>query len=106
MIVPFYNQFLNYSTQMRSNLKVFDFRSAKIHRQALWILGEYCSSPSDIQSVMTEVRQSLGELPIVEDEMKKKSGEEGLEDETVVQRYNNFYQHRPHPSFKWQSSDG
>ena len=61
-------------------------RSAKIHRQALWILGEYCSSPSDIQSVMTEVRQSLGELPIVEDEMKKKAGDEGLDDETVVQR--------------------
>jgi len=59
--------------------------SAKIHRQALWILGEYCTSPSDIQSVMTEVRQSLGELPIVEDEMRKKAGDEALEDETVVQ---------------------
>lgn len=60
-------------------------RSAKIHRQALWILGEYCTSPSDIQAVMTEIRQSLGELPIVEDELKKKAGDEALEDETVVQ---------------------
>ena len=33
---------------------------------------------------MTEIRQSLGELPIVEDEMKKTAGEEAMEDETVV----------------------
>ena len=35
---------------------------------------------------MTEIRQSLGELPIVEDELKKKAGDEALEDETIVQR--------------------
>ena len=34
---------------------------------------------------MTEIRQSLGELPIVEDELKKTAGEEALEDESVVQ---------------------
>lgn len=34
----------------------------RIYRGALWILGEYCSTKEDIQSVMTEVRRSLGEV--------------------------------------------
>ncbi|GFR72221.1 coatomer subunit beta [Elysia marginata] len=50
-------------------------KAMKIHRAALWILGEYCTSSDDIQSVMTLVRQSLGDIPIVDDEMKKAAGE-------------------------------
>ena len=46
-------------------------KSARISRAALWILGEYCNKPMDIQAVMNEIRQSLGEIPIVEDEMRK-----------------------------------
>lgn len=34
----------------------------RIHRAALWILGEYCEKKDDIQSVMTLIRQSLGEV--------------------------------------------
>jgi len=59
-------------------------RSVKIHRAALWILGEYCESTVDMQTLMSEIRQSLGELPIVEDEMKKAGGEEVLQDESVA----------------------
>lgn len=59
-------------------------RSSKIHRAAFWILGEYCMTPTDIQAVMNEVRQSLGEIPIVEDEIKKAAGEEQMEDESVT----------------------
>ncbi|EPQ20021.1 Coatomer subunit beta [Myotis brandtii] len=44
-------------------LEVFHaIKSVKIYRGALWILGEYCSTKEDIQSVMTEVRRSLGEV--------------------------------------------
>lgn len=50
-------------------------KAMKIHRAALWILGEYCCSTDDIQNVMTLIRQSLGDIPIVDDEMKKASGE-------------------------------
>eukprot|EP00096_Caligus_rogercresseyi_P016475 TRINITY_DN914_c0_g1_i3.p1 TRINITY_DN914_c0_g1~~TRINITY_DN914_c0_g1_i3.p1 ORF type:complete len:994 (-),score=266.26 TRINITY_DN914_c0_g1_i3:114-3095(-) len=57
-------------------------RNPKVHRAAIWILGEYCEEPKDIQAVMNEIRQSLGELPIVEDELRKASGEENLEDES------------------------
>ena len=52
---------------------------------AIWILGEYCEKPTDIQAVMNEVRQSLGEIPIVEDEMRKAAGDETMEDESVTQ---------------------
>lgn len=38
-------------------------------------LGEYCVTVDDIQSVMTLVRQSLGDLPIVDDELKLAAGE-------------------------------
>ena len=39
--------------------KNFIFR---IHRAALWILGEYCTTSDDIQSIMTLIRQSLGDV--------------------------------------------
>ncbi|OXB80514.1 UNVERIFIED_CONTAM: hypothetical protein H355_016304 [Colinus virginianus] len=55
-----------------------------IYRGALWILGEYCSTKEDIQSVMTEVRRSLGEIPIVESEIKKEAGELKPEEEVTV----------------------
>ncbi|XP_064614088.1 coatomer subunit beta-like [Liolophura sinensis] len=62
-------------------LEVFPtIKAVKIHRAALWILGEYCTSSEDIQSVMTLIRQSLGEIPIVDDEMKKATGEVTEED--------------------------
>ncbi|XP_003746781.1 coatomer subunit beta [Galendromus occidentalis] len=38
------------------------------HRSALWLLGEYCASPDQIVAFMKCVRNSLGELPIVESE--------------------------------------
>uniref|UniRef100_A0A8D2L6K7 Coatomer subunit beta n=1 Tax=Varanus komodoensis TaxID=61221 RepID=A0A8D2L6K7_VARKO len=66
-------------------LEVFHaIKSVKIYRGALWILGEYCSTKEDIQSVMTEVRRSLGEIPIVESEIKKETGELKPEEEITV----------------------
>ncbi|GIY28447.1 coatomer subunit beta, partial [Caerostris extrusa] len=57
-------------------LEVFaTIKASKIHRSALWILGEYCETVEDIHSVMTEFRQCLGDIPIVDDEIKKASGE-------------------------------
>jgi len=39
-------------------------KSVKVHRAALWILGEYAASTDDIQAVMNQVRQTLGEVVI------------------------------------------
>lgn len=43
---------------------VFSLKLNRIHRAALWILGEYCTTAEDIQSVMTLIRQALGEVSI------------------------------------------
>ena len=53
------------ATIIEKLLEAFNtIKSAKISRAALWILGEYCEKATDIQAVMNEIRQSLGEIPI------------------------------------------
>merc|ERR1711962_539862 len=49
-------------------------RGVKVHRAALWILGEYCERTPDMQALMSAIRQSLGEIPMVEDELRKAAG--------------------------------
>ena len=67
--------FFNRPTIIEKLMESFStIRSAKISRSSLWILGEYCEKPTDIQAVMNEIRQSLGEIPIVEDELRKVMG--------------------------------
>jgi coatomer subunit beta len=62
-------------------LEIFaSIKSIKIMRGTLWILGEYCESAEDIQSLITLIRQSLGDLPIVDDELKIASGVESTND--------------------------
>ena len=62
-------------------LEVFpQIRSVKVHRAALWILGEYATSKEDIEAVMGRVRAALGELPLLEAENKRQAGEKSLED--------------------------
>lgn len=69
-------------------LEVFGLiKSVNIHRAALWILGEYCTSVEDISRVIQEIRVALGEIPIVDSELKKATGEEGeTEDERASDR--------------------
>ena len=55
-------------------------KNAKIFRSGLWILGEYCHSADDIQAVMCVIRQTLGELPIVEDEIRRAAGDDTEEE--------------------------
>ena len=46
-------------------LEIFpSIKSIKIMRGTLWVLGEYCESAEDIQSLITLIRQSLGDLNI------------------------------------------
>jgi coatomer subunit beta len=59
-------------------------RSVQVLRATLWLLGEYCSSIEDIQNVMTFIRQSLGELPIVDDEIRRAAGESKDEQDTSM----------------------
>lgn len=56
-------------------------RNVKIHRHALWILGEHCSESNEIISVIKEIKSGLGELPMVDDELRRASGNEENADE-------------------------
>ena len=51
-------------------------KNVKIHRHALWILGEYCTEADDILAVMKEIKDGLGDIPIVDDEIRRMSGVE------------------------------
>ncbi|CAK9823716.1 Coatomer subunit beta [Anthophora retusa] len=62
-------------------LEVFPhIRSVKVHRAALWILGEYATSKEDIEAVMSRIRAALGELPLLEAENKRQAGDKTVED--------------------------
>ncbi|XP_055712157.1 coatomer subunit beta isoform X2 [Phlebotomus papatasi] len=56
-------------------------KSVKVHRAALWILGEYAMSAKDILQVFEVVSETLGEVPIVEAEQKKLLGEQTEEEQ-------------------------
>ncbi|KAJ2642764.1 coatomer subunit beta, partial [Coemansia sp. RSA 1694] len=59
-----------------------DFKTGKVIRGALWILGEYAESGDEIRDVWTKLREAIGELPLLaaeqrELEAEKESGEPG-----------------------------
>lgn len=61
---------------MQKLLEVFkDIKSAKVHRAALWILGEYATSISDIEAVIKEINHTIGEGPLLEAEQRLISGD-------------------------------
>lgn len=45
-------------------------KSSRVYRSALWILGEFSLEESTIQASWKAIRQSIGELPIVQSEKK------------------------------------
>jgi coatomer subunit beta len=51
-------------------------RNPNVYRSALWILGEYSDSSETIVRVLELVKQSLGELPVVDSELREQEGEE------------------------------
>lgn len=59
-------------------------RSVKVHRAALWILGEYIATTNGIAEVIEVVNQSIGEMPMVEAEQRRLAGEAEEEDLNAV----------------------
>ena len=53
-------------------------KAKKVFRGALWILGEYCTEEKDIKDALRGIRNSVGELPILDTEQRllEKEGEE------------------------------
>lgn len=60
-------------------------KSIKVHRAALWILGEYASSNKEIKEIFEVLLQSVGELPILEHEQKLLNGEQEGDSSTEAQ---------------------
>lgn len=56
-------------------------KSIKVHRAALWILGEYAGSNKEIREVFEMLLAAVGDLPIVEQEQKLLNG--GTEEEST-----------------------
>lgn len=56
-------------------------KSTKIHRSAMWILGEYAASAKEVIEVLDVIQQTLGEVPIVEIEQKKLNAENNTDGE-------------------------
>jgi coatomer subunit beta len=72
---------------LKKLLEIFpSIKSVKIMRGTLWILGEYCETTEDIQNLITLIRQSLGDIPIVDDELKRAAGTENKEDEAILRQ--------------------
>ena len=60
-----------------------EIKSGKVFRGALWIVGEYCSDPTDIQSTFQALRSVLGEIPILASEQRlldEAGGDEDIKD--------------------------
>lgn len=60
-------------------------KSVKVHRAALWILGEYAVTSKDINNIMDVINQAIGEIPMVEAEQRQLSGETTTDEQSNVQ---------------------
>ena len=61
-----------------------EIKSGKVFRGILWILGEYVEGLSDIRATLQEIRNVLGEIPILASEQRlldEAGGAEEAEDE-------------------------
>jgi coatomer subunit beta len=57
-------------------LEVFpQIKTTRIHRSAMWILGEYAANAKEVIEVFDVIQQTLGEVPIVEIEQRKLTSE-------------------------------
>ncbi|XP_044743762.1 coatomer subunit beta [Chrysoperla carnea] len=59
-------------------------KTSTIHRSALWILGEYANTLQDITATMSKIHLGLGEIPLVEAEMKLVAGEKSENEESAT----------------------
>ena len=87
-VISFVKDVIEKYPQQRSDIlnqligSLDNIKSAKAYRGALWILGEYSESSSEIQSSWKHLRSSIGEVPIVQSEMRKQIQNEDANDET------------------------
>jgi coatomer subunit beta len=91
-VIAFVKEVLEKIPELRSKIvqklmeSFREMNTGRFFRGALWIIGEYCLTAEDIEAAMNEIRNALGELPLLASEQKsyenelddseKKEGEE------------------------------
>lgn len=76
-VMLFVKEVMENYPQLRENIlttlisSLNNSKSAKAYRSALWILGEYPENIIEIQNAWKHIRNSVGELPILQTEFKK-----------------------------------
>ncbi|KAH8288082.1 hypothetical protein KR054_000052 [Drosophila jambulina] len=60
-------------------------KSSKIHRAAVWILGEYVEGPQ-ILEVIAVIQQTLGDVPMVEAEQRRLAGDQSTDEQQHQQQ--------------------
>lgn len=58
-----------------------EFKSGKVYRGALWIVGDYCASVASISNVMQQLRKVIGEVPILAAEQRQLDSERASNEE-------------------------
>ena len=77
-VIVFTREFIQKNANQKNLIisKVLDvfpsIRNVKVHRGLIWILGEFCDETEiQIQDAMSVIKSCIGEIPIVESELKK-----------------------------------
>ncbi|KAI9015882.1 adaptin N terminal region-domain-containing protein [Phycomyces nitens] len=60
-----------------------DMKSGKVFRGALWIIGEYSDSAEEIDEAWKQIRNALGEIPLLASEQKLLDAAEADDEPTV-----------------------
>ncbi|VEU20111.1 DEKNAAC100922 [Brettanomyces naardenensis] len=87
-VISFVKQVIDKYPDLRSNIvaklleSLKSVKSGKVYRGSLWILGEYCLDEEDIHAAWRELRESIGEVPIVQEDDKGDVDEEDEKKET------------------------
>ncbi|KAE8658662.1 Coatomer subunit beta-1 [Hibiscus syriacus] len=68
-VVVFVREIIETNPKLRASIitrlldTVYQIRAARVCSCALWIIGEYCLSLSEVESAVATIKQCLGELP-------------------------------------------
>ncbi|KAH9417817.1 Coatomer subunit beta [Dermatophagoides pteronyssinus] len=78
LVIVFCRQFISKNAQLKNFIlnklmEVFaSINNVKVHRGLIWLLGEFCDENAvQLQEVLELIKTSMGELPIVESELRK-----------------------------------
>lgn len=85
-VISFTKQVIERYPELRSEIlttlieTLHEVKSAKAYRGALWVLGEHAQSEAEIQNTWKHIRSSIGEVPIVQSELRRVQNDD--EDDT------------------------